>query len=51
MFHFQVVLSGRSGQVIKFEVFDKDLDSDDFLGRCVSDWCFMESLKSYIIAK
>lgn len=32
----QVVLSGRSDQDIKFEAFDKDIDSDDFLGRCVA---------------
>lgn len=25
-------------QEIKFEAFDKDIDSDDFLGRCVSCW-------------
>lgn len=30
-----MVLSGNSVQEIKFEAFDKDLDSDDFLGRCV----------------
>uniref|UniRef100_A0A3B5MUP8 Extended synaptotagmin-like protein 1b n=1 Tax=Xiphophorus couchianus TaxID=32473 RepID=A0A3B5MUP8_9TELE len=27
------ILSGRSDQDIKFEAFDKDIDSDDFLGR------------------
>uniref|UniRef100_A0A3B5QSI6 Extended synaptotagmin 1 n=1 Tax=Xiphophorus maculatus TaxID=8083 RepID=A0A3B5QSI6_XIPMA len=32
---YEVVLSGRSDQDIKFEAFDKDIDSDDFLGRCV----------------
>ncbi|XP_007566125.1 extended synaptotagmin-1-like [Poecilia formosa] len=30
---YEVVLSGRSDQDIKFEAFDKDIDSDDFLGR------------------
>lgn len=30
---YEVVLSGHSTQEIKFEAFDKDLDSDDFLGR------------------
>ncbi|XP_041638932.1 extended synaptotagmin-1 [Cheilinus undulatus] len=30
---FEVVLMGNSVQEIKFEAFDKDLDSDDFLGR------------------
>ncbi|KAI3370182.1 hypothetical protein L3Q82_024968 [Scortum barcoo] len=30
---YEVVLSGRGTQEIKFEAFDKDLDSDDFLGR------------------
>uniref|UniRef100_A0AAQ5Y5B2 Extended synaptotagmin-like protein 1b n=1 Tax=Amphiprion ocellaris TaxID=80972 RepID=A0AAQ5Y5B2_AMPOC len=28
---------GHSVQEIKIEAFDKDLDSDDFLGRCVSE--------------
>ncbi|KAI4827202.1 hypothetical protein KUCAC02_030618 [Chaenocephalus aceratus] len=30
---YELVLSGHSVQEIKFEAFDKDLDSDDFLGR------------------
>lgn len=30
---YEVVLAGHSVQEIKFEAFDKDLDSDDFLGR------------------
>ncbi|KAK5614739.1 hypothetical protein CRENBAI_018701 [Crenichthys baileyi] len=30
---YEAVLSGRSDQDIKFEAFDKDIDSDDFLGR------------------
>ncbi|XP_036956344.1 extended synaptotagmin-1 isoform X2 [Acanthopagrus latus] len=30
---YEVVLSGNAVQEIKFEAFDKDLDSDDFLGR------------------
>ncbi|XP_036007473.1 extended synaptotagmin-1 [Fundulus heteroclitus] len=30
---YEVVLSGRSDQDIHFEAFDKDIDSDDFLGR------------------
>uniref|UniRef100_A0A671Y793 Extended synaptotagmin 1 n=1 Tax=Sparus aurata TaxID=8175 RepID=A0A671Y793_SPAAU len=30
---YEVVLCGNSVQEIKFEAFDKDLDSDDFLGR------------------
>ncbi|KAM3620909.1 uncharacterized protein V6R79_003616 [Siganus canaliculatus] len=30
---YEVVLGGQSNQEIKFEAFDKDLDSDDFLGR------------------
>ncbi|XP_044078065.1 extended synaptotagmin-1 [Siniperca chuatsi] len=30
---YEVVLTGHSVQEIKFEAFDKDLDSDDFLGR------------------
>lgn len=32
----QLVLSGNSDREIQFEAFDKDLDADDFLGRCVS---------------
>lgn len=35
----QMVLSGSNVQEIKFEAFDKDLDSDDFLGRCVCVIC------------
>lgn len=38
----QVVLSGRSDQDIMFQVFDKDIDSDDFLGRCVSCTVFIK---------
>uniref|UniRef100_A0AAQ5X9C2 Extended synaptotagmin-like protein 1b n=1 Tax=Amphiprion ocellaris TaxID=80972 RepID=A0AAQ5X9C2_AMPOC len=34
---YELVLSGHSVQEIKIEAFDKDLDSDDFLGRCVSE--------------
>ncbi|KAM7401977.1 hypothetical protein PAMP_017254 [Pampus punctatissimus] len=30
---YEVVLSGYRSQEIQFEAFDKDLDSDDFLGR------------------
>ncbi|XP_076612847.1 uncharacterized protein LOC143336510 [Chaetodon auriga] len=30
---YELVLSGHSVQEIKFEAYDKDLDSDDFLGR------------------
>nr|XP_029135397.1 extended synaptotagmin-1-like [Labrus bergylta] len=30
---YEVVLEGNSFQEIKFEAFDKDFDSDDFLGR------------------
>uniref|UniRef100_A0A3Q0T443 Extended synaptotagmin 1 n=1 Tax=Amphilophus citrinellus TaxID=61819 RepID=A0A3Q0T443_AMPCI len=30
---YEAVLSGNSIQEIKFEAFDKDIDSDDFLGR------------------
>ncbi|XP_076012613.1 extended synaptotagmin-1-like isoform X2 [Genypterus blacodes] len=30
---YEVVLSGKSNQEIHFEAFDKDFDSDDFLGR------------------
>uniref|UniRef100_A0A1A7WEX9 Extended synaptotagmin-like protein 1b n=1 Tax=Iconisemion striatum TaxID=60296 RepID=A0A1A7WEX9_9TELE len=30
---YEVVLSGSGDQDIKFEAFDKDIDSDDFLGR------------------
>ncbi|KAK5872293.1 hypothetical protein PBY51_013008 [Eleginops maclovinus] len=30
---YELVLTGHSIQEIKFEAFDKDLDSDDFLGR------------------
>uniref|UniRef100_A0A3B4WM74 Extended synaptotagmin-1-like n=1 Tax=Seriola lalandi dorsalis TaxID=1841481 RepID=A0A3B4WM74_SERLL len=33
---YELVLSGPSVQEIKFEAFDKDIDADDFLGRCVS---------------
>uniref|UniRef100_A0A8C5HHP2 Extended synaptotagmin-1-like n=1 Tax=Gouania willdenowi TaxID=441366 RepID=A0A8C5HHP2_GOUWI len=33
---YEVVVSQLSVQEIKFEAFDKDLDSDDFLGRCGS---------------
>lgn len=32
---WQLVLTGSSVEEIKFEAFDKDLDSDDFLGRYV----------------
>lgn len=32
----QLVLSGSSDREIQLEAFDKDLDADDFLGRCVS---------------
>lgn len=37
LFHdwLQLVFTESSGQEIKFEAFDKDLDSDDFLGRWV----------------
>lgn len=31
---WQLVLTGSSVEEIKLEAFDKDLDSDDFLGRC-----------------
>lgn len=31
----QLVLTESSVEEIKLEAFDKDLDSDDFLGRCV----------------
>uniref|UniRef100_A0A4W6FC62 Extended synaptotagmin-like protein 1b n=1 Tax=Lates calcarifer TaxID=8187 RepID=A0A4W6FC62_LATCA len=30
---YELVLTGNSVQEIKFEAFDKDIDSDDFLGR------------------
>ncbi|XP_063070881.1 extended synaptotagmin-1 [Engraulis encrasicolus] len=30
---YELVLQGSSGLEVKFEVFDKDFDSDDFLGR------------------
>ncbi|XP_062322229.1 extended synaptotagmin-1 isoform X1 [Osmerus eperlanus] len=30
---YEVVLSVQAGQQIQFELYDKDLDSDDFLGR------------------
>ncbi|KAM6979701.1 extended synaptotagmin-1-like [Aplochiton taeniatus] len=30
---YQMVVSGPTSQEIQFEVYDKDLDSDDFLGR------------------
>ncbi|KAG7278869.1 hypothetical protein CRUP_036383 [Coryphaenoides rupestris] len=30
---YEVVLSAQAGQQIHFEAYDKDLDSDDFLGR------------------
>lgn len=32
----QVILTQLPGQEIQFELFDKDIDQDDFLGRCVS---------------
>ena len=35
----QVVLSAQAGQEIHFESYDKDLDSDDFLGRFVPCVC------------
>uniref|UniRef100_A0A668ATD4 Extended synaptotagmin 1 n=1 Tax=Myripristis murdjan TaxID=586833 RepID=A0A668ATD4_9TELE len=52
---YEVVLSGQGDQEIQFEAFDKDLDADDFLGRCVlPNWlCSMsqvlqlQSLQSY----
>uniref|UniRef100_A0A3Q3BGI4 Extended synaptotagmin-like protein 1a n=1 Tax=Kryptolebias marmoratus TaxID=37003 RepID=A0A3Q3BGI4_KRYMA len=34
---FEVILTQLPGQEIQFELFDKDLDQDDFLGRCVSE--------------
>ncbi|KAJ8258978.1 hypothetical protein COCON_G00179900 [Conger conger] len=30
---YEVILTPLSGQEVKFELYDKDLDSDDFLGR------------------
>uniref|UniRef100_A0A3B5QWR7 Extended synaptotagmin 1 n=1 Tax=Xiphophorus maculatus TaxID=8083 RepID=A0A3B5QWR7_XIPMA len=44
MYEVNVFLSGRSDQDIKFEAFDKDIDSDDFLGRCV--WFTLKDVKS-----
>uniref|UniRef100_A0A8D3D7I5 C2 domain-containing protein n=1 Tax=Scophthalmus maximus TaxID=52904 RepID=A0A8D3D7I5_SCOMX len=32
---YEVILTQLPGQELFFEAFDKDLDSDDFLGRCV----------------
>lgn len=32
---WQLVLTESSAEEIKLEAFDKDLDADDFLGRCV----------------
>uniref|UniRef100_A0A8D3BW74 Extended synaptotagmin-like protein 1a n=1 Tax=Scophthalmus maximus TaxID=52904 RepID=A0A8D3BW74_SCOMX len=32
---FEVILTQLPGQEIQFELFDKDIDQDDFLGRCV----------------
>ena len=29
----QVVMKAQSGQEVQVELFDKDLDKDDFLGR------------------
>lgn len=40
----QVVLSVQAGQQIQFELYDKDLDSDDFLGRCVCVPSILHSL-------
>uniref|UniRef100_A0A8C2X7R4 Extended synaptotagmin 1 n=1 Tax=Cyclopterus lumpus TaxID=8103 RepID=A0A8C2X7R4_CYCLU len=32
---YEVILTQLPGQEIQFELFDKDIDQDDFLGRCV----------------
>uniref|UniRef100_A0A3B3H703 Extended synaptotagmin 1 n=1 Tax=Oryzias latipes TaxID=8090 RepID=A0A3B3H703_ORYLA len=33
---YEVILTQLPGQEIQFELFDKDIDQDDFLGRCTS---------------
>lgn len=44
----QVILTQLPGQEIQFELFDKDIDQDDFLGRFVqhtgSQFCLLENL-------
>uniref|UniRef100_A0A665X9E7 Extended synaptotagmin-like protein 1b n=1 Tax=Echeneis naucrates TaxID=173247 RepID=A0A665X9E7_ECHNA len=48
---YELVLSEPGVQEIKIEAFDKDMDSDDFLGRCGSctfcDVLQLQSLQSY----
>uniref|UniRef100_A0A4W6FG66 Extended synaptotagmin 1 n=1 Tax=Lates calcarifer TaxID=8187 RepID=A0A4W6FG66_LATCA len=36
---YEVILTQLPGQEIQFELFDKDIDQDDFLGRCVFHSC------------
>uniref|UniRef100_A0A665X913 Extended synaptotagmin-like protein 1b n=1 Tax=Echeneis naucrates TaxID=173247 RepID=A0A665X913_ECHNA len=47
---YELVLSEPGVQEIKIEAFDKDMDSDDFLGRCGSctfcDWYTLNDVKS-----
>uniref|UniRef100_A0A3B4Z4H5 Extended synaptotagmin-1-like n=1 Tax=Stegastes partitus TaxID=144197 RepID=A0A3B4Z4H5_9TELE len=47
---YELALSGHNLQEIKIEAFDKDFDSDDFLGRCVSyeliSWYTLNDVKS-----
>uniref|UniRef100_A0A8D2ZRM2 Extended synaptotagmin-like protein 1a n=1 Tax=Scophthalmus maximus TaxID=52904 RepID=A0A8D2ZRM2_SCOMX len=48
---FEVILTQLPGQEIQFELFDKDIDQDDFLGRCVLTfqnitWYILNDVKS-----
>ncbi|KAJ8358689.1 hypothetical protein SKAU_G00152140 [Synaphobranchus kaupii] len=55
---YEVVLTPLPGQEVKFELYDKDLDSDDFLGRfnvslsdiirsqCTDKWFTLNDIKS-----
>uniref|UniRef100_A0A3B4X071 Extended synaptotagmin 1 n=1 Tax=Seriola lalandi dorsalis TaxID=1841481 RepID=A0A3B4X071_SERLL len=42
---YEVILTQLPGQEIQFELFDKDIDQDDFLGRCVL-WYTLNDVKS-----
>ncbi|KAM5180378.1 extended synaptotagmin-1 [Mantella aurantiaca] len=55
---FEILVTDVPGQDVEFQVFDKDIDKDDFLGRCkvpvktvikqktVDDWLPLEEVKS-----
>lgn len=55
---FEILVTDVPGQDIEFQVFDKDIDKDDFLGRCkipvktilkqktIAEWLPLEEVKS-----